>query len=159
MPTSETRTESRLRRQRSRIRRWWSLTIEHARYRTHREGRRIYSRATLDAFTQRSPPSIARVPIAYCQVSSAAQKADMKNRRRILEDFCAARGVANTEFIEVGGGLNFKRPKFVATMDRVESRQVSHLIVAHKDRLIRFGSPLQQAALADTDFCAPPPTL
>ena len=40
---------------------------------------------------------------------------------------------------EVGGGLNLKRPKFVALMDRIEARQVSHLIIAHKDRLVRFG--------------------
>jgi predicted site-specific integrase-resolvase len=67
-------------------------------------------------------------------VSSAAHK------RRVLEDFCAARWVANVEFVEeVGGGLNLKRPKFVALMDRVEARQVSHLIIAHKDRLVRFG--------------------
>ena len=56
--------------------------------------------------------------------------------------FCAARGIANVEFVEeVGGGLNLKRPKFIALMDRIEARQVSHLIVSHKDRLLRFGFP------------------
>lgn len=82
----------------------------------------------------------ARTAVAYCRVSSAAQKPDLKNQRRVLEDFCAARGVAGTQFIEeVGGGLNLKRPKFVALMDRIEARQVSHLVIAHKDRLVRFG--------------------
>jgi putative resolvase len=53
----------------------------------------------------------------------------LKNQRRVLEDFCAARGVANVEFVEeVGGGLNLKRPKFVALIDRIEARQVSHLV-------------------------------
>jgi putative resolvase len=103
-------------------------------------GRRIYSRAILDGFMRRAPRTVARGPIAYCRVSSAAQRPDLKNQRRVLEDFCAARGVANVEFIEeVGGGLNFRRPKFVTIMDRVEAREVSHLIVAHKDRLVRFG--------------------
>jgi putative resolvase len=106
-------------------------------------GRRIYSKAALDAFMRRSPSSSAtRVPIAYCRVSSAAQRPDLKNQRRVLEDFCAARGVANAEFVEeVGGGLNLKRPKFVAIMDRIEAGEVSHLIVAHEDRLVRFGFP------------------
>jgi hypothetical protein len=54
--------------------------------------------------------------------------------------FLCSAGVANVEFVEeVGGGSNLKRPKFVALMDRVEARQVSHRIIAHKDRLVRFG--------------------
>jgi putative resolvase len=102
-------------------------------------GRRIYS----NAFMRRSASSSAtRVPIAYCRVSSAAQRPDLKNQRRVLEDFCAARGVANAEFVEeVGGGLTVKRPKFVAIMDRSEAGEVSHLIVAHKGCLVRFGFP------------------
>jgi putative resolvase len=102
-------------------------------------GRRMYSKAALDAFMRRTP-SVTKVPVAYCRVSSAAQKPDLKNQRRVLEEFCAAKGLANVEFVEeVGGGLNLKRPKFLALMDRVEAAQVSHLIVAHKDRLVRFG--------------------
>jgi putative resolvase len=102
-------------------------------------GRRMYSKASLDAFMRREPPAAVRVPVAYCPVSSSAQKPDLKNQRRVLEDFCAIRGVANVE--EVGGDLNLKQPKFVALMDRIEARQVSHLVIAHKDRLVRFGSP------------------
>ena len=76
-------------------------------------GRRMYSKAMLDAFMRRTPPDIARAAVTYCRVSSAAQKPDLKNQRRVLEDFCAARGIANVEFVEeVGGGLNLKRPKF-----------------------------------------------
>jgi putative resolvase len=103
-------------------------------------GRRIYSKTMLDTFMRRSVPALARVPVAYCRVSRAAQKPDLKDQRRVLEDFCAARGVAGAQFVEeVGGGLNLKRPKFVALMDRIESREISHLIIAHKDRLVRFG--------------------
>ena len=81
-----------------------------------------------------------RKPVAYCRVSSAAQKPDLKNQRKILEEFCAARGIANVEFIEeIGGGLNLKRKKFIALMDRIEARELSHLVIAHKDRLVRFG--------------------
>jgi putative resolvase len=103
-------------------------------------GRRAYTKALLDAFMRRDPPQSVRVPVAYCRVSSAAHKPDLKNQRRVLEDFCVAKGVANVEFVEeVGGGLNLKRKKFVALMDRIEAKQVSHLVIAHKDRLVRFG--------------------
>jgi putative resolvase len=85
-------------------------------------GRRNYSKAMLDAFMHRAPPSTARIPIVYCRAWSAAQKPDLKNQRRVLEDFCAARGVAGVQFVEeIGGGLNLKRPKFVALMDQHRS--------------------------------------
>lgn len=105
-------------------------------------GRRVYSKAALDALLKRPVPQTPRVPVAYCRVSSASQKPDLKNQRKVLAQFCAARGLANVEFIEeVGGGMNLRRPKFVALMDRIEAREVSHLIIAHKDRLVRFGFP------------------
>lgn len=78
--------------------------------------------------------------VAYCRVSSAAQKTDLKNQRHVLEDFCAARGLANVEFIEeIGGGLNFKRKKFESVMDDIGMRQIKTLVIAHRDRLTRFG--------------------
>ena len=78
--------------------------------------------------------------VVYGRVSRAAQKPDLKNQRRVLEEFCAARGLANVEFVEeVGGGLDLKCPKFLALMDRIEAAQVAHLIIAPKDRLVRFG--------------------
>ena len=82
----------------------------------------------------------AQLPIAEYRVSSKAQKPDLKNQRRVLEDFCAARGLVNVEwFEEIGGGLNFDRKKFTAIMEAVERGEVKTLAVAHKDRLTRFG--------------------
>ena len=43
---------------------------------------------------------------------------------------------------EIGGGLNFKRKQFLGVVDRIVNRQVSTLVVAHKDRLARFGFEL-----------------
>ena len=103
-------------------------------------GRRLSSKQLLDAFMRRAPVGPGRAPVV--RVSSAARKLDLKTQRKVLEEFCAASGVAGIAFIEeVGGGLNLKRPRFVALMDRIEARQVSQLIIAHKDRLVRFGFP------------------
>jgi excisionase family DNA binding protein len=106
-------------------------------------GRRWYLRADLDAyFGVRPAPETARVSVAYCRVSSPAQRPDLANQKRILGEFCAARGLADVEWMEeIGGGLNLERPKFLALMDRIERREVSHLVLAHKDRLARFGFP------------------
>ena len=47
------------------------------------------------------------------------------------------------DFIEeIGGGLNFKRPKFVQLVDDIVAGDIAVLVVAHKDRLTRFGFDL-----------------
>jgi predicted site-specific integrase-resolvase len=103
--------------------------------------RRWYAQDDLDVFLgAKVTTKISRRPVAYCRVSSAAQRPDLANQKRVLGDFCAARGLVEVDWIEeVGGGMNFERPKFAALMDRIERREVSHLILAHKDRLVRFG--------------------
>jgi predicted site-specific integrase-resolvase len=40
---------------------------------------------------------------------------------------------------EVGGGLNYKRKKFLALLERVMSGDVERIVIAYKDRLARFG--------------------
>jgi putative resolvase len=71
---------------------------------------------------------------------SAAQKPDLINQRRVLEEFVVAKGLANVEFIEeIGGGLNFKRKKFLVLMDEIGKKKIKTLILAHRDRLTRFG--------------------
>jgi len=59
---------------------------------------------------------------------------------RVLEKFIIAKGLANVEFIEeIGGGLNFKRKKFLLLMEEIGRREIKTLILAHRDRLTRFG--------------------
>lgn len=103
--------------------------------------RRLYTEDQLREFIgwRQVPESPSRV-VAYCRVSSAAQKPDLANQRRVLEEFVVARGLANVEFIEeVGGGLNFKRTRFLALMDEIGQRSINTLILVHRDRLTRFG--------------------
>ena len=104
--------------------------------------RRLYTMTQIHTFIglkQTGGKEASRV-VAYCRVSSAAQKPDLANQRRVLEEFIIAKGLMNVEFIEeIGGGLNFKRKKFLALMDEIGRRKVKILILAHRDRLTRFG--------------------
>lgn len=104
-------------------------------------GRRYYTEDQILAFRhQPSRPPRVRKIVAYCRVSSQSQRPDLKKQRRALEQFCTARGLANVEFIEeVGGGMNFRRKKFLALMDSVDAGEIGTLMLAHKDRLTRFG--------------------
>jgi putative resolvase len=104
--------------------------------------RRLYSLSQIHAFIglQQTKGKEAIRVVAYCRVSSSAQKPDLINQRRVLEEFIVAKGLANVEFIEeVGGGLNFKRKKFLMLMDEIGRREIKTLILAHRDRLTRFG--------------------
>ena len=88
-------------------------------------------------------PKAERLTIVYARVSSQAQKSDLENQVRVLEDFCAANGWAVDQWVkEVGGGLNFKRPKFLKLIDLVTLGRAGRVVVAHKDRLARFGYDL-----------------
>lgn len=108
-------------------------------------GRRYWLKDDLDRYLGRTSPTERRTALVYCRVSSQAQRPDLKNQRQVLEMFCATRGIANAEFVEeVGGGLNFKRRLFLSVIDRIMARELSHLIVAHRDRLARFGFELLQ---------------
>jgi len=103
--------------------------------------RRLYTEAQIRAFigVRAGAAEPTRI-VVYCRVSSAAQKPELVNQRRVLEDFVVAKGLANAEFVEeVGGGLDFKRKRFLELMDAIGRREIKTLVLAHRDRLTRFG--------------------
>ena len=108
-------------------------------YRT-KTNRRVYTQSQLDEFIGLQTQDTRTRIIAYCRVSSTAQKPDLANQLEILKEYCLKSGLSDVEFIsEIGGGLNFERKKFLEIMDAVERYEVKILIIAHKDRLARFG--------------------
>lgn len=114
--------------------------------------RRLYTPVQLNQVLNRVSEA-RQDTIAYLRVSSQAQKPDLSNQKTALEQFCIARGIAVDEWIsEIGGGLNFKRPKFSDLVDRIVRSEVSILVIAHKDRLARFGYELL-AHLCETHGC------
>ncbi len=81
-----------------------------------------------------------RIAVSYCRVSSPGQKDDLLSQQKAVADFCVGAGIAVDEVIvEIGGGLNLKRKQFVRIMSLVEARAIHTLVIAHKDRLARFG--------------------
>ncbi len=57
-----------------------------------------------------------------------------------MEQFCLGADIAVDEWIdEIGSGMNFKRKKFLDLMARIGRGEIQRLIIAHKDRLSRFG--------------------
>lgn len=88
-------------------------------------------------------PLEKRLTVVYCRVSSAGQKDDLASQVEAMELYCRSAGIAVDEGVqEIGGGMNFKRKKFQALLDRLLRGEIAKLLVAHKDRLMRFGFDL-----------------
>lgn len=84
-----------------------------------------------------------RKTIIYCRVSSPAQRNDLNNQILAMKKFATDNNIPHDIIIEdVGGGLNFKRDKLRLLLKMIMSKEVDTIIVAHKDRLIRFGFEL-----------------
>jgi predicted site-specific integrase-resolvase len=78
--------------------------------------------------------------IAYTRVSGAAQKPDLANQMNALDVYCKQHSLKVDEWMsDIGSGLNYKRKQFNRIMEMVELGQVKCLIIAHRDRLVRFG--------------------
>lgn len=93
-------------------------------------GHRLYDLSSLNQ-DQRSK-------IIYTRVSSKAQKDDLQKQIEYLRT-----RYPNHELIQdIGSGLNFKRKGLRALLGRVLSGDVQEIVVAHKDRLCRFGFEL-----------------
>ena len=84
-----------------------------------------------------------RLTVVYCRVSSHGQRDNLQSQVLAMEQYGLGAGIAVDEWVqETGGGMNFKRKQFLALMDRIAAGEISRLIVAHKDRLVRFGFDL-----------------
>lgn len=104
------------------------------------QNRRFYTHDQYLAYIGLKPDSGKGCTMVYSRVSSAAQKPDLKNQVEALELFCSANGYAVEEWLsETGSGLNYKRKKFNKLFLDIEMGKVSRLVIAHKDRLVRFG--------------------
>lgn len=57
-----------------------------------------------------------------------------------LRAYCQAKDLRVDEWIEeIGSGLNYQRKQFNRVMEEIELGLVQRLIIAHQDRLVRFG--------------------
>lgn len=69
------------------------------------------------------------------RVSTNSQKEDLTRQQKYL----AHHYPGNRCISDIGSGLNFKRRKFIKLMEQVAKREIETIVVAHRDRLARFG--------------------
>lgn len=75
--------------------------------------------------------------VTYARVSSSENRDNLLVQSNRLIDFCNANGwQTHQNIVEVGSGLNDRRPKLLSILD---AGKATKLVVEHKDRLARFG--------------------
>jgi predicted site-specific integrase-resolvase len=106
-------------------------------------GQRYFTETDVLAVLRPGFGTTPRGVVVYSRVSSSGQRNDLASQVAAMERFCEGRGLAVTEWVsEVGGGMNFRRRKFLALLDKIIAGEVSTVVVAHQDRLARFGFEL-----------------
>ncbi len=101
-------------------------------------GTRYYSDDQIKRYFGAEPCSEGRIAI-YARVSNAGQKDDLNNQVSFLRTYCNAKGYIVSVVTDIGSGLNYKRKNWNALIDEAMAGGVSKIVVAHKDRFVRFG--------------------
>jgi len=112
------------------LRRW--ANDGQIRYIRNPAGQRLYD---VESFVRGSRP---KVGVVYARVSSAKQRDDLGRQVEYLKQRYPRHEVVE----DVGSGLNFKRKGLISLLERAHSGDIQEVVVAHRDRLCRFGFDL-----------------
>ena len=105
-------------------------------------GHRRYRSEDLGQMVHHPMPTAGRVTIAYARVSSHDQTADLEREAILLSEFCTRNGWPHEVIRDRGSGLNYHKKGLRALLQRIMRNDVERLVIAHKDRLLRFGAEL-----------------
>lgn len=79
---------------------------------------------------------------AYARVSSHDQKLDLKRQENRLAAYCQKQDWDFEVISDLGSGINYKKKGLNRLFKLMCKGKISRLVLTHKDRLLRFGSPL-----------------
>jgi putative resolvase len=76
----------------------------------------------------------------YARVSSNSQRDDLERQVRALEEWARSNNIVEYEAVtDIGSGLNEDRRGFKKLLRLAVEKKISKIVVAHPDRLTRFG--------------------
>ena len=79
-----------------------------------------------------------KMDICYCRVSSKKQSEDLKRQIEYMKNLYPKNEIIS----DISSGLNFNRKGLQRIIDLAINGKINNLIIAHKDRLARFGYDL-----------------
>jgi putative resolvase len=83
-----------------------------------------------------------RKTVAYARVSSHDQKTDLERQKQVLELYCARQGWTFEVIADLGSGMNYHKKGLKYLLNGILNGKIGRLVIAHKDRLLRFGAEL-----------------
>ena len=102
--------------------------------------RRLYSHAQYLKYINEPITNLQNKIVAYCRVSSSSQHKELQSQINFIRNFAFNKGeILSRIYNDIGSGLNYKRKEFLLLTKDIIERKISKLIIAHKDRLVRFG--------------------
>ena len=105
-------------------------------------GHRRYNISKLKPELFRESIQESKKTVAYARVSSHDQKADLERQKQVLELYCARQGWTFEIVSDLGSGINYHKKGLKRLLNDILSEKVGRLVIAHKDRLLRFGAEL-----------------
>ena len=105
-------------------------------------GQRIYSELDFQKALRVTVDEKPKRAVIYCRVSSPNQKDDLQSQIQAMEMFALGRGIITETITEIGGGMDFSRKKLMQMVTDIICGEIGTVIIAHKDRLARFGFDL-----------------
>lgn len=103
--------------------------------------RRFYTEEQINQFLN-IETSKNRKTIGYCRVSSNKQKDDLERQVNNVKNYMYAKGY-NFEIIQdIGSGINYNKKGLNSLIKLVIENKVEKIVIAYKDRLLRFGFEL-----------------
>jgi len=101
-------------------------------------GHRLYYKRDILAITNEHTSTTQKQKVCYCRVSSKKQKDDLD--RQI--DFFKSKYPLHSIITDIGSGINWKRQGLKTILEQSMSGGIAEVVVAHRDRLCRFGFEL-----------------
>ena len=105
-------------------------------------GHRRYDVSKIKPEMYREIQQDSRKTIAYARVSSHDQKDDLERQKQVLELYCARQGWTFEIISDLGSGMNYHKKGLKRLLNEILSEKIGRLVIAHKDRLLRFGAEL-----------------
>ena len=100
-----------------------------------------------DLLQRKTPRSEGKPVVCYCRVSSGKQKDELTRQVVYMRE-----RYQNADIIQdIGSGLNFKRKGLNTILQRLMQGDKFTLVVAHRDRLCRFGFELIESMFKQND--------
>ena len=108
---------------------------------TSSNGYRYYSHEQLNQ-VMNIKPSLDRIIIGYCRVSSNKQKDDLERQIENMKLYHTANGKPFEIISDIGSGMNDKKKGLKELIKRISQNKVEKVVVLYEDRLLRFGFAL-----------------